>query len=155
MTNSDKVKEFMLTSGQTIPEHPTIPDKKTTQLRVGLIQEELDELQEALDNNDLVEVADAIADILYVTYGAGLAFGMNIDEFVKEVHRSNMTKSTTDRQLAEQSIEQKYKDVGEIEEINGRFVIRHKDTRKILKPLCYEEPDLLTVVRNQTASNRF
>jgi len=92
MTNFESVKKFMKTFGQEIREKASFPDRKITSLRYDLIKEELDELKEALDNKDLKEVADALTDILYVTYGAGHAFGINLDKCFEEVQNSNMSK---------------------------------------------------------------
>ena len=92
MTNFEKVKNFMQTFGQTIKNKAEFPEEKTLKLRYDLIQEELSELKQAIKDKDLVEVADALADILYVTYGAGTAFGINLDKCFDEVHNSNMSK---------------------------------------------------------------
>ena len=92
MTNFESVKKFMETFGQEIKEKAGFPDQKITSLRYDLINEELDELKEAMDNKDIKEVADALTDILYVTYGAGHAFGINLDNCFKEVQNSNMSK---------------------------------------------------------------
>ena len=92
MTNFESVKKFMETFGQEIKEKAGFPDEKITSLRYDLINEELDELKEAMDNKDIKEVADALTDILYVTYGAGHAFGINLDKCFKEVQNSNMSK---------------------------------------------------------------
>jgi predicted HAD superfamily Cof-like phosphohydrolase len=92
MSNFDDVKIFMQTFGQGVSITPKFPDKKTIQLRYDLIEEELKELKLAFDNKDLLEVADALTDILYVTYGAGHAFGINLDKCFKEVQNSNMSK---------------------------------------------------------------
>ena len=92
MSNFDDVKIFMKTFGQGVSITPKFPDKKTIQLRYDLIEEELKELKLAFDNKDLLEVADALTDILYVTYGAGHAFGINLDKCFKEVQNSNMSK---------------------------------------------------------------
>ena len=92
MSNFESVKKFMETFGQEIREKASFPDDKTTSLRYELIKEELDELKEAIDNKDIKEVADALTDILYVTYGAGHAFGINLDKCFEEVQNSNMSK---------------------------------------------------------------
>ena len=92
MTNFDKVGIFMKTFGQEVKEKPSFSTDKTNQLRINLIKEELDELKEAMENKDLVEVADALTDILYVTYGTGHAFGINLDKCFDEVQNSNMSK---------------------------------------------------------------
>jgi len=92
MSNFNKVKTFMNTYGQEVKNNPEFPDSKIVQLRIDLIQEELKELKEAINNNDIVEVADALTDILYVTYGAGHSFGVNLDSCFNEVQNSNMSK---------------------------------------------------------------
>ena len=92
MSNFNKVKTFMNTYGQDVKEKPTFPDKKIVQLRIALIEEELNELKEAIKKNDIVEVADALTDILYVTYGAGHSFGVDLDKCFDEVQSSNMSK---------------------------------------------------------------
>ena len=92
MTNFEKVKDFMNTFGQEIKNNAEFPNEKIIELRKKLIDEEFNELKEAIDNNDIVEVADALTDILVVTYGAGAAFGINLDKCFEEVHRSNMSK---------------------------------------------------------------
>ena len=92
MSNFNKVKTFMNTYGQEVKERATFPENKIVQLRIDLIEEELNELKEAVKNNDIVEVADALTDILYVTYGAGHSFGVDLDSCFDEVQRSNMSK---------------------------------------------------------------
>ena len=92
MTNFEKVKLFMQTYGQEVKAKANFSDKKTNKLRVDLIKEELEELTKAMDEKDLLEVADALTDILYVTYGAGHAFGINLDKCFDEVQSSNMSK---------------------------------------------------------------
>ena len=98
MTNFNKVKIFMNTYGQEIKDKASFPDKKIVQLRIDLIQEELNELKDAVSNNDIIEVADALTDILYVTYGAGHSFGINLDRCFEEVQDSNMSKLDEDKQ---------------------------------------------------------
>ena len=98
MTNFRKVGHFMKTFGQEIKTKPGLSTEKINNLRVSLINEELEEFKEAIKNNDLKEVADALTDILYVTYGAGHAFGINLDECFDEVQRSNMSKLGDDGQ---------------------------------------------------------
>ena len=92
MTNFEKVGVFMKTFGQEVKNKPSFSTEKINQLRISLIQEELDELKEAMTNNDLLEVADALTDLLYVTYGAGHAFGIDLDKCFDEVQNSNMSK---------------------------------------------------------------
>ena len=118
MTNFEKVGTFMKTFGQEVKKSSSFSNDKINELRVSLIKEELDELIEAINKKDLVEVADALTDILYVTYGAGHAFGINLDECFQEVHASNMSK------------------LGE----NGRPI--HREDGKVMKGPGYFEPDL-------------
>ncbi len=92
MTNFDKVGTFMKTFGQEVKTKPSFSTDKINKLRLDLIKEELTELTEAMNNRDLLEVADALTDILYVTYGAGHAFGINLDKCFEEVQNSNMSK---------------------------------------------------------------
>ena len=92
MTNFQKVKKFMETFGQEVKSSPSFSSEKINKLRYNLIKEELDEFKQALDNDDLLEVADALTDILYVTYGAGHAFGIDLDACFNEVQNSNMSK---------------------------------------------------------------
>ena len=96
MSNFESVKKFMETFGQEIREKAGFPDDKITSLRYELIKEELDELKEAIDSKDIKEVADALTDILYVTYGSGHAFGINLDKCFEEVQSSNMSKLGSD-----------------------------------------------------------
>ena len=92
MTNFNKVKTFMETFGQEVKTKPSFSTDKINSLRYDLIKEELEELKEAMENKDLLEVADALTDILYVTYGAGHAFGIDLDKCFDEVQNSNMSK---------------------------------------------------------------
>ena len=124
MTNFERVHEFMQTFGQEIKTKAEWPDEKICDLRVDLIAEELDELKEAIYNKDgtLVDVADALTDLLVVVYGAGHAFGIDLNECFKEVHRSNMSK------------------LGE----DGKPIYR--EDGKVLKGPNYSEPDLKEIV---------
>ena len=92
MSNFNKVKTFMETFGQEVKTKPSFSSDKINSLRYDLIKEELEELKEAMENKDLLEVADALTDILYVTYGAGHAFGIDLDKCFAEVQSSNMSK---------------------------------------------------------------
>ena len=92
MSNFNKVKTFMETFGQEVKTKPSFSSDKVNTLRYELIEEELDELKVAMENKDLLEVADALTDILYVTYGAGHAFGIDLDKCFDEVQNSNMSK---------------------------------------------------------------
>ncbi len=92
MSNFEKVKAFMNTFGQEVKEKTEFPNEKIIKLRYDLIKEELEELKEAIEQKDMIEIADALTDILYVTYGAGHAFGINLDKCFNEVQESNMSK---------------------------------------------------------------
>ena len=92
MSNFESVKKFMKTFGQEVKEKAEFPSERIISLRYDLIKEELKELQDAIEKKDIREVADALTDILYVTYGAGHAFGINLDKCFKEVQNSNMSK---------------------------------------------------------------
>ena len=118
MSNFSKVGTFMKTFGQEVKTKPSFSSDKINKLRIDLIKEELDELQEAMKNNDLLEVADALTDILYVTYGAGHAFGIDLDKCFDEVQNSNMSK------------------LGE----NGEPI--YNDSGKVMKGPNYFKPDL-------------
>ena len=122
MSNFDKVGTFMKTFGQEVKTKPEFPDLDTVALRYELIKEELQELFEAMGEKDIVEVADALTDILYVTYGAGHAFGIDLDACFDEVQRSNMSKLGAD----------------------GRPIYR--DDGKVMKGPNYFEPDLTKFV---------
>ncbi len=96
MTNFESVKKFMLTFGQAVKTKASFPNDKIVNLRLDLIKEELSELKEAVEKKDIKEVADALTDILYVTYGAGHAFGIDLDKCFQEVQDSNMSKLDQD-----------------------------------------------------------
>ena len=123
MSNFNKVKTFMETFGQEVKNKPSFSTDKINSLRYDLIKEELDELKEALENKDILEVADALTDILYVTYGAGHAFGINLDQCFNEVQKSNMSK------LAE----------------NGKPI--YNEAGKVMKGPKYFKPDLTKFVK--------
>ena len=118
MTNFESVKKFMETFGQEIKEKASFPDDKIISLRYDLIEEELNELKEAMDKKDIKEVADALTDILYVTYGAGHAFGIDLDKCFEEVQNSNMSKLGS----------------------NGKPI--YNDKGKVMKGPNYFKPDL-------------
>ena len=122
MTNFESVRKFMETFGQEIKEKADFPNNKITNLRYELIKEELEELKKAIEEKDIKEVADALTDILYVTYGAGHAFGINLDKCFLEVQNSNMSK------------------LG----IDGKPI--YNDKGKVMKGPNYFEPDLTKFV---------
>ena len=118
MSNFNKVKIFMKTFGQEVKTKPSFSTDKINSLRYELIKEELEELKVAIENKDLLEVADALSDILYVTYGAGHAFGIDLDKCFEEVQNSNMSK------------------LGE----DGNPI--YNETGKVMKGLKYFKPNL-------------
>ena len=118
MTNFEKVRLFMKTYGQEVKDKAGFSDAKTNKLRIDLIKEELEELTEAMQDENLLEVADALTDILYVTYGAGHAFGIDLDKCFEEVQNSNMSK------------------LGE----DGKPI--YNETGKVMKGPNYFKPDL-------------
>jgi len=122
MSNFNKVKIFMNTYGQDVKEKASFPEKQIVQLRIDLIEEELNELKEAINNNDIVEVADALTDILYVTYGAGHSFGIDLNKCFDEVQKSNMSK------------------LGE----DGKPI--YNDSGKVMKGPNYFAPDLKKII---------
>ena len=123
MSNFEDVGLFMSTFGQEVKEKAEFPDNETIALRLELIQEELNELREAVGNADIVEVADALTDILYVTYGAGHAFGIDLDKCFQEVQESNMSKL----------------------DHNGDPIYR--EDGKVMKGPNYFQPDLTSIVK--------
>lgn len=121
-TNFEKVENFMRAFGQDVKGHPELADFDTAELRLELITEEVQELATAIDNDDIVEIADALTDILYVVYGAGHAYGIDLDDCFDEVHRSNMSKLGPD----------------------GKPIYR--EDGKVLKGPDYSPPDLEEVI---------
>ncbi len=122
MSNFSKVGTFMKTFGQEVKTKPSLSTDKINKLRIDLIKEELQELTEAMNNRDLLEVADALTDLLYVTYGAGHAFGIDLDKCFEEVQNSNMSK---------------------LDE-NGKPI--YNESGKVMKGPNYFKPDLLKFV---------
>ena len=143
----NQVAEFHKTFKHPIVEKPAIPPRKRCDLRVALISEELDELKEAIDNNDLVEIADALCDIQYVLSGAVLEFGLGdkFRELFDEVQRSNMSKSCTSREEAEATIRH-YEDAKGMpcyyKEVDGKFLVYRTEDNKTLKSINYSPADL-------------
>ena len=121
-TNFELVGDFMEAFGQDVQLEPTWPDFNTRELRLELIQEELDELSDAVADRDMVQIADALTDLLYVVYGAGHTFGIDLDECFQEVHSSNMSKLGDD----------------------GRPI--HREDGKVMKGPNYFEPDLENIL---------
>ena len=124
MTNFEKVKIFMETFGQEVKSKSSLSSEKINSLRLSLIQEELDELKKAIQDKDIIEVADALTDILYVTYGAGHAFGINLDQCFNEVQNSNMSKLGDD----------------------GKPI--YNENGKVMKGPNYFEPDLSKYIKS-------
>ena len=118
ISNFEKVGDFMEAFGQRVEVEPTWPDFNTRDLRLELISEEFSELCQAMEDRDMVQIADALTDILYVVYGAGHAFGIDLDECFQEVHSSNMSKLGP----------------------NGKPI--HREDGKVMKGPGYFEPDL-------------
>ena len=121
-TNFELVEDFMEAMGQEVNAIPAFPEEEIQRLRLDLIEEELDELHYAIDNKDMVEIADALGDLLYVVYGAGHAFGIDLDECFKEIHASNMSKLGPD----------------------GKPIKR--EDGKVLKPDTFFPPDLKSIL---------
>jgi predicted HAD superfamily Cof-like phosphohydrolase len=124
MSNFQSVKKFMQTFGQEVKSKSEFPEEKITQLRCELIKEELEELNQAIKDKDIKEVADALTDILYVTYGAGHAFGIDLDKCFNEVQKSNMSKLGS----------------------NGKPI--YNESGKVMKGPNYFKPDLNKFLNN-------
>ena len=146
----NQVAEFHKTFNAPILEHPAIPTKERCELRVSLLQEELNELQEAIENNDLVEIADALCDLQYVLSGAVLEFGLG-EKFVKlfnEVQRSNMSKACDDEQQAIETVAF-YKEKGVeayYEKSGDKYNVHRKSDQKVLKNKYYSKADLAEII---------
>ena len=123
MTNFEKVGLFMKTFGQEVKTKPELSNDKINDLRISLINEELEELKKAIEDNDILEVADALTDILYVAYGAGHAFGINLDKCFNEVQESNMSKLDS----------------------NGKPI--YNESGKVMKGPNYFKPDLSKFIK--------
>jgi predicted HAD superfamily Cof-like phosphohydrolase len=156
-TNFNKVGEFHDTfehPKHDVPQMDVFTSKPDlVKLRIALIEEELNELKEACDNHDMTEVADALCDILYVTYGAGHAFGLDLDTLFNEVQRSNMTKSCDNEEDAKLSVQkiketqERYKDPQyKLSKTGKHYVVYDKATGKILKNHKYSPPNLKDMV---------
>lgn len=123
MTNFDMVREFMKACDQKVETRAHMPDNDTIKLRYDLIREELNELHDGIADENLVEIADALTDLLYVVYGAGHAFGIDLDACFSEVHSSNMSKL-----------------------VDGRAI--KNEAGKVMKPATYVPPNLLKVLKS-------
>ncbi len=140
------VEEFHKTFNAPVLDEPTIPDEKRCELRVNLIQEELNELQEAIQENDIVEVADALCDIMYVLSGAVLEFGLKdqFDTLFDEVQRSNMSKACITLEDAKATV-QHYNNKGtecRVEKLNGKYIVYRQSDDKVMKSVKYSPADL-------------
>lgn len=148
----NQVAEFHKTFNAPILDTPQIPSKDRSELRVKLLQEELDELKQAIADNDIVEIADALCDLQYVLSGAVLEFGLG-EKFVElfnEVQRSNMSKACDNQQQADETIEH-YKQKGEdaYSEPSGEKInVHRKSDNKVLKNKYYSPADLKTILEN-------
>jgi len=151
VTSLNSVAEFHNTFGHPVKETPSIPDKSRCDLRVSLLSEELNELKEAIENNDLVEVADALCDLQYVLSGAILEFGLGdkFESLFSEVHRSNMSKACDTVEEAEQTIAH-YKEKDQdsyYEKKDGKYLVFRKQDNKTLKSINYSPAELTRLVK--------
>jgi predicted HAD superfamily Cof-like phosphohydrolase len=147
----EMVAEFHKTFKAPILDTPQIPSLDRCKLRISLLQEELNELQEAIDNNDLVEVADAFADLQYVLSGAILEFGLGdkFNELFNEVQRSNMSKACENELVAQSTVEHyKQKDgtKSDYKEVNGKFIVYRDEDNKVLKSVNYSPASLQDII---------
>jgi predicted HAD superfamily Cof-like phosphohydrolase len=147
----EKVAEFHKTFKSPILEKPQFPNKDRQELRVNLLQEELDEFKEAIKNKDIVEVADSLTDLQYVLYGALLEFGLGdkMIELFNEVHRSNMSKACLTEDEAKETCDFYYKKDGTetfYEERGGRWFVYRKGDGKSLKSINYSPADLKSIL---------
>ena len=145
------VSEFHKTFNAPILESPQIPSKERCELRVALLQEELNELKQAIEDNDLVEIADALADLQYVLSGAILEFGLKekFNTLFDEVQRSNMSKACTSQQEALATLshyKQKDGTEGRYEEVNGKYIVYRKVDNKVLKSVGYSPASLEDII---------
>lgn len=145
------VAEFHETFKAPILESPQIPSKERCELRVSLLQEELNELKQAIEDNDLVEIADALADLQYVLSGAILEFGLKdkFDTLFDEVQRSNMSKACNSQQEALATLshyKQKDGTEGRYEEVNGKYIVYRSADNKVLKSVGYSPASLQDII---------
>lgn len=147
----NQVAEFHKTFQHPIENEPLIPERKRCDLRVALIREELEELESAIENNDLVEIADALCDIQYVLSGAVLEFGLGekFRDLFDEVQRSNMSKRCQSREEAEATVNYYKKERGMdcfYREVDGHFLVYRTEDNKTLKSIDYSPADLKTII---------
>ena len=148
----EKVKCFHETFNAPVLETPQIPSKERCNLRVTLLQEELDEIKQAIENNDLVEISDGFADLMVILAGSILEFGMGekFNELFDEVHRSNMSKACESQQEALATLshyKQKDGTEGHYEEIGGKYIVYRNGDRKVLKSIGYSPADINSVLK--------
>ena len=151
MNYNKMVEEFHKTFGAPILETPQIPSKERCDLRVKLLQEELDELKEAIENNDLVEACDALCDMQYILSGSNLEFGVGdkFDELFNEVHRSNMSKACASQQEAIETLshyKQKDGTEGYYKEVDGKWLVYRTNDNKVLKSINYSPANLKDII---------
>lgn len=144
------VEEFHKTFGAPVLETPQIPSKERCDLRINLMQEELNEIKEAIENNDFVEISDGLCDLMYVLVGSILEFGMGekFNQIFNEVHRSNMSKACSSQQEAiETLLHYKQKDgtEGYYKEVDGKWLVYRSSDDKILKSINYSPADLKNI----------
>lgn len=150
----NQVADFHKTFNAPVLETPQIPSEQRCQLRVSLLQEELNELSQAIKDNDIVEIADALCDLQYVLSGAVLEFGLG-DKFVElfnEVQRSNMSKACkTQQEALETLLHYKQKDgtEGYYKEVNGMYIVYRNGDDKVLKSVNYSPADLKKIIQNE------
>lgn len=154
LNSISQVAEFHKTFKAPILETPKIPSKERCELRVSLLQEELEELKEAINNGDIVEISDALCDLQYVLSGAVLEFGL-AEKFKKlfdEVHRSNMSKSCQSKEEAQETL-QHYKEkdgtTGRIEKVEDRFIVYRESDNKVLKSINYSPANLKKILKKR------
>jgi predicted HAD superfamily Cof-like phosphohydrolase len=154
MNYIEKVSEFHKTFEAPILETPQIPSKERCQLRVSLLQEELNELKQAIEDNDLVEIADALCDIQYVLSGAILEFGLSekFNELFQEVQRSNMSKACVSVGEAVDTIEHYQKKDGTVsayKQVGDKWIVYRTQDNKVLKSVNYSPADLKKIIENE------
>jgi predicted HAD superfamily Cof-like phosphohydrolase len=147
------VEEFHNTFGAPVLDTPQIPSEDRCKLRVSLLQEELNELKEAIENNDLVEISDALSDLQYVLSGAILEFGLGdkFNELFLEVQRSNMSKACSSQQEAIQTLlyyKEKDGTEGYYKEVDGKWLVYRNGDNKVLKSINYSPANLINIVNN-------
>lgn len=146
------VSEFHETFKAPILESPQIPSKERCELRINLMQEELNEIKEAIENNDLVEISDGLCDLMYVLCGSILEFGLKekFNTLFDEVQRSNMSKACVSQQEALATLshyKQKDGTEGRYEEVNGKYIVYRKEDNKVLKSVGYSPASLEDIIK--------